>query len=183
MVGRSAYCAIVVSNNAASREHCVLRLTEEGLTVTDMGSRNGTFVNGARIEGRTLLLAGDVVRIGGDVIEILEGEDPKERARLQTNPFEHEEATTNGHGGTIDLLESMLAAGKDALPLDTAAGAIELLFERLKEQAKSKPRPLSASTKSRLMDAATRFAAWFPDGSRDAWLARLAQDLEKAMTK
>lgn len=39
--------------------------------ISDLGSRNGTFVNGARILAPTPLIAGDVVRLGADGPELL----------------------------------------------------------------------------------------------------------------
>jgi pSer/pThr/pTyr-binding forkhead associated (FHA) protein len=49
LVGRSAYCTIVISDPSVSREHAALRLTQSDLQIADLGSRNGTFVNGDRV--------------------------------------------------------------------------------------------------------------------------------------
>ncbi|MCO6439735.1 MAG: FHA domain-containing protein, partial [Nitrococcus mobilis] len=46
LVGRSDACGIVVKHNSVSRLHAALRLTSDGLQVEDLGSRNGTAVNG-----------------------------------------------------------------------------------------------------------------------------------------
>ena len=48
----------------ASTRHAMLEPRPDGLWVEDIGSTNGTFVNGARVTTARLLAAGDVVRIG-----------------------------------------------------------------------------------------------------------------------
>jgi pSer/pThr/pTyr-binding forkhead associated (FHA) protein len=48
----------------ASTRHAVLEPHPDGLWVEDIGSTNGTFVNGARVTTARLLVPGDVVRIG-----------------------------------------------------------------------------------------------------------------------
>jgi putative ABC transport system ATP-binding protein len=54
-----------------SRRHALLRPTEGTLEIEDLGSRNGTWVNGRRISAPTRLEAGDLVRLGATVIELL----------------------------------------------------------------------------------------------------------------
>ena len=48
----------------ASAQHARVETRSDGVWVEDLGSTNGTFVNGARISQRRLLQAGDVIRIG-----------------------------------------------------------------------------------------------------------------------
>jgi S1-C subfamily serine protease len=47
-----------------SSRHAEIRTTEEGFVVTDVGSTNGTYVNGKKISGPTPLTEGDKVRFG-----------------------------------------------------------------------------------------------------------------------
>src|SRR4051794_34887126 len=44
VIGTSAECELVVSDRRVSRKHCSLALTEKGIVLTDLGSKNGTFV-------------------------------------------------------------------------------------------------------------------------------------------
>jgi FHA domain len=55
---------VAVDDSEASRRHARLRPVERGLEIEDLGSTNGTWVNGKRIEGPTRLAAGDEVRLG-----------------------------------------------------------------------------------------------------------------------
>ena len=55
---------VIVDDPEVSRHHAVLRHTDKGLQIEDLGSRNGTFVNDEQISGSTTLHNGDFVRIG-----------------------------------------------------------------------------------------------------------------------
>jgi hypothetical protein len=67
LVGRSPTCTLRVDEPLASREHARLQYAAGGWTVRDLGSHNGTFVNGERLAaGATRALArGDRVGFGG----------------------------------------------------------------------------------------------------------------------
>jgi pSer/pThr/pTyr-binding forkhead associated (FHA) protein len=54
----------------ASTKHAAVILSGEGFAVRDLGSRNGTFVNGHRVAGDTALTDGDVIRCGGHGPEV-----------------------------------------------------------------------------------------------------------------
>jgi len=69
-LGRSAECTIRLEDEQASRRHA--RLSQQGgsWVLEDLGSRNGTLVNGQRIGQAVLLQAGDWVRIGNSLFQI-----------------------------------------------------------------------------------------------------------------
>ncbi|MEV5837400.1 FHA domain-containing protein [Nocardia sp. NPDC052112] len=62
-IGRTSDNQIVVNDPLASRKHARLVASAEGLTIEDLGSANGTFVNGHR-EQRTVLRERDIITIG-----------------------------------------------------------------------------------------------------------------------
>ena len=62
-IGRSDGCRLVIGHGTVSRRHAVLRRTEEGIEVRDLGSTNGTWVNGWRVD-RATLGRDDMLRIG-----------------------------------------------------------------------------------------------------------------------
>lgn len=72
IVGRSSTADLALQDPFLSRQHCRIQQTEGVLTVEDLGSRNGTYVNTRRIEGPTALHPGDEIRVSGSVI-LLEG--------------------------------------------------------------------------------------------------------------
>jgi serine/threonine protein kinase len=49
-VGRAPDCAVVVKASSVSKHHCVIKITKNGATVEDLGSANGTSVNGRQLE-------------------------------------------------------------------------------------------------------------------------------------
>jgi pSer/pThr/pTyr-binding forkhead associated (FHA) protein len=69
MIGRED-ADIVVPDDTASRRHAAVRPTAEGLELVDLGSSNGTFVNGARIEGSHSLSDGDEIAVAGTTIAV-----------------------------------------------------------------------------------------------------------------
>jgi hypothetical protein len=65
-IGRTADNQIVVPIREVSRRHAEISLTERGYFVKDLGSPNGTFVNGERVTER-VLQDGDRIAMGGQV--------------------------------------------------------------------------------------------------------------------
>jgi len=65
VVGRSPACDVVLDSPEVSRSHCRIEALNGAVLVTDLGSRNGTFVNGARIEAPSSIRSDDEVEIGG----------------------------------------------------------------------------------------------------------------------
>ncbi|HTI03795.1 MAG TPA: FHA domain-containing protein [Gemmatimonadales bacterium] len=65
--GREPGSGVLVSGDAAkvvSVRHAELRLEHSAWLLTDLGSRNGTYLNGKRVDAPTAVKAGDVVRLG-----------------------------------------------------------------------------------------------------------------------
>lgn len=63
-IGRNPDNGIVLEDVTVSRHHAALHLDQNGLTIEDVGSTNGTYVNGSRIDGNAILDRGDEVYIG-----------------------------------------------------------------------------------------------------------------------
>ena len=64
-VGRGAHNDIIVADESVSDSHAKLQRREDGWYVVDMGSTNGTYVGGRRIEGEAPLVGAPDVRFGG----------------------------------------------------------------------------------------------------------------------
>ena len=73
VVGRSASCHITVPDSSISEEHCRILVTDRGVVVVDMGSTNGTTVNGVRLAPyRAEVLADeDLLGVGRYVFQLL----------------------------------------------------------------------------------------------------------------
>ncbi len=70
VVGRFRECDIILPSENVSRRHARLVVEHDALFVEDMGSANGTFVNGERIRERVALGDGAVVRIGDFTLRV-----------------------------------------------------------------------------------------------------------------
>jgi pSer/pThr/pTyr-binding forkhead associated (FHA) protein len=68
-VGREGAGLALVGDSQASRQHCVFEFGPSGLSVRDLGSTNGTFVNGAKVPASPLRV-GDTVTIGSTQIRV-----------------------------------------------------------------------------------------------------------------
>jgi hypothetical protein len=64
VIGRLADCAVTVDDVNVSRHHAEVRPGPHGYVVVDLGSTNGTLVNGLRIEGERPLADGDLISVG-----------------------------------------------------------------------------------------------------------------------
>ncbi|WP_233512798.1 FHA domain-containing protein, partial [Micromonospora deserti] len=64
VVGRASTADIVVHDPHLSRRHAEVWLTGEGMSLADLGSTNGTWLNDRQITGVERLADGDVIRIG-----------------------------------------------------------------------------------------------------------------------
>lgn len=71
LIGRSSECHLRAGSDMISRQHCQLSVADSHAAVKDMGSRNGTFVNGQQITGEVQLKAGDKLKVGPLEFEIV----------------------------------------------------------------------------------------------------------------
>jgi adenylate cyclase len=101
VVGRSPYCTLVLDHSSVSRVHASLRRIDERIYLTDLGSRNGTYVNGQRLEPNrpAMVRPGDHIGIGHQVLTLDEvAEQQFQDTGTRENPLfdaiDGEETTT-----------------------------------------------------------------------------------------
>ena len=184
----------MVSNALASRQHCAVRLSASGLTIVDLGSRNGTSVNGERLREERLLNPGDIIRVGSDGIEVILTEGHSSRLTHQTDAAErhdtqprlevgssrppsdtrnafdpsYEESSTTAHA-TLDLVVALVEAYQQ-LPTrcenaPTVRRAIDILVEaRLHSGTGFQPIEIQ-----QLQHAVSALKSWYTDGALDRW--------------
>ena len=71
VIGREHGSAdLVLTDPGISRRHASIRAAGGRITVEDLGSSNGTYVNGSRVSGRIELADGDEIRVGGSVLSV-----------------------------------------------------------------------------------------------------------------
>lgn len=74
LVGREGDCHLRPNSDMISRHHCAFTVDDYGLRLRDLGSTNGTFVNGERLRGVVQLNDGDQVSFGKLQFEVHLGE-------------------------------------------------------------------------------------------------------------
>jgi pSer/pThr/pTyr-binding forkhead associated (FHA) protein len=64
LIGRGSDCELRLHGASISRHHCLIRLGAAEVTLTDLGSSNGTYLNGLRITSQAELHHGDEIKVG-----------------------------------------------------------------------------------------------------------------------
>ncbi|MEU4598247.1 FHA domain-containing protein [Nocardia sp. GTS18] len=113
-IGRTSDNQIVVNDPLASRKHARLVSSPEGLVVEDLGSANGTFVNGHR-QQRTVLRERDIVTIGNIDFVVAQG-----ALVHRQKPVAELGLTVHGVGFTVEgnkqlLVDVNMQAGRGTL--------------------------------------------------------------------
>jgi len=64
LIGRSQKCHLCAGSSSVSRRHCAITRSGTTVSIKDLGSRNGTLVNGQKITGEVELASGDEIAVG-----------------------------------------------------------------------------------------------------------------------
>ncbi len=91
VIGRAADNPVSIPDTSVSRKHALVRKTAEGWAVSDLGSGNGTMLNGEAISDETTLNEGDVISLGDTELRYSGGGAPASAAGEAT-----EERPTGG---------------------------------------------------------------------------------------
>lgn len=110
VIGRQTDCHIRIPSASVSRHHCEISVDDAAVTLRDLGSSNGTFVNRQRIQ-QTTVNAGDIISLGGFVFVV----------RIDGKPaaVNAEDAIEDGlveTGGTASAAESRPTAATVVAP-------------------------------------------------------------------
>jgi len=125
-IGRSTEADVVIEDDRLSRRHCEIRQEEDQFYIQDLESKNGTYLNGERIESSTRLLPGDRVRIGG------------------TDILATDERTVPGTNTALHQVEEEMADGKG---YKTILREIVQTVPPPRKSTPAKPRPDAAQEK------------------------------------
>lgn len=139
VVGRSSDLDMVLVEDMVSRRHAKITVNGDSVTIQDLGSTNGTFVNGERIE-RMMLTDGDRVLIGTSIIKLVTTDGPPVAPSMPKRKLEEVAAgrRTNqvrSMSGAIDevplpdllqLFGSSRKTGVLVIKTDTDAGKVYL---------------------------------------------------------
>src|SRR5690606_34733943 len=70
MIGRGADCQLILDDDYVSTRHARVVATADGFYIEDLGSTNGTYVNGQRITAPTTVTLADGIRIGKTAMKL-----------------------------------------------------------------------------------------------------------------
>ncbi|HZU12847.1 MAG TPA: FHA domain-containing protein [Chloroflexota bacterium] len=139
MIGRLESCQISVPDKSVSREHArVVRLGDR-YVVRDLGSTNGTLVNGRRISGDVPLRPGDMVTVGS-VEFLFEQQEPPLQEREEVPAMQEEETTLmvpESDDGGLDSLEREYPGEPSPAPAETITGQIMQAAEQIADLARA----------------------------------------------
>src|SRR3954451_3711372 len=80
-IGRHDECQLRIKSSQVSRKHCELFEKKGLLLVKDLGSSNGTLVNGKKVQGQRVLEPGDELTIGPVLLRVAKvGTPPQVKA-------------------------------------------------------------------------------------------------------
>lgn len=85
-IGRETSNTITINDAEVSRRHAKMELHGSAYVIEDLGSTNGTFVNGKRITGTQVLNAGDVVSFGETIVLVYESPVDQNATVISSKP-------------------------------------------------------------------------------------------------
>ena len=121
VIGRGDTAHLKPSSDLVSRRHCSIKVVDGKVIIADMGSRNGTFVNGEQLKGEHTAKPGDRIRVGRlqfeMVIDAAKASVKKDKVK---NAVEAASRTVEAKpaGSLEDSITDWLADDEDGSPFD-----------------------------------------------------------------
>lgn len=197
VLGRGEDCHFPLNDPSASRRHAVIRRTGHRLVLSDLGSSNGSFVNGVRVQQDQPIEVDDRILIGETQLLVravhldsgtegrfsIEPVPPSQTTALGIEILEQRterpqgEVSTEPQFSSIDVLESLVQSPHSAEEPRALAIMIQSSVERLLTTVKRRGLVLSAPNQSRLLAIVDKVVLWFPDGAMDSWARSVRSQL------
>ena len=107
-IGRLRNNDIVIDDQSVSRSHATLIINGNEYSVRDMGSTNGTFINGMRINGLSNLKKNDILKVGSELVpwmNYIAMNNPNEAfvTRVQNQKIQSGQVTLPNSSGALTL--------------------------------------------------------------------------------
>jgi len=136
-IGRLPHNDIIIDDHSVSREHAILIISGDEYSVRDLGSSNGTFVNGMRINGVTRLKRNDILKVGSSLVpwmNYLSMSDAGMRTQYNPQPQpqqQSQQSSAPNYGTKIKLPNSGAALTLGIIGLFFSLGLIGIVLNIL----------------------------------------------------
>lgn len=97
LIGRDTSCDIVLDDNAVSRHHAVIEADQDGYSLRDLGSTNGTYIDDALIPDVRRLQGGELIRVGGTILKFMSSMDEEVQYHAVVRQLMTRDALTNAY--------------------------------------------------------------------------------------
>lgn len=121
LVGREQDCHLRPNSDMVSRHHCVFSIDDYAVRLRDLGSTNGTRVNGEALRGEVMLKSGDQIGIGKMELELV----IRQSVAAVAKPFDG----MSGSSGELDAIPSGATVEIPAFTGGSNAEILETSFE------------------------------------------------------
>lgn len=120
--GENNDIAFDANEDIISREHCVIKTNPDRFDtyeITDLGSKNGTFVNGNAIKGKTVLIAGDQIQLGKNGPSLEFDLDPRPASHIRKTRVIDSSASKETQVHSVDGKKNEPAPAKETIGKQT----------------------------------------------------------------
>jgi len=140
VLGADATCDVVLTDPAVSRKHVTIVPGDAGFDVTDLGSRNGTWLDGAKIT-RATVPPGTTVRIGTSLVQLLPAEEPVEIPPSKSTSFGAMLGSSDAMRRVFAVLERASVSDAPVLLLGESGTGKELAARAVHDASKRREGP------------------------------------------
>ena len=156
-IGRSREADIPLLDDKVSRVHCGIRLSDGEFYLKDLKSRNGTFVNGQRVEDTVKLQPGDRIQVGATVF-VLEDASRQEESAKALGDVQNDMGDGKGYSTILkEIVEDIAPQIGIARPSEAAAA------EAASEQAPAKPAKTTVKVRPSIKISSSQKSAPAPE--------------------
>jgi pSer/pThr/pTyr-binding forkhead associated (FHA) protein len=151
-VGRHNDCLIRIKSAQVSRRHCELFELDGKLHIRDLGSSNGTFVNGKRVTGQHALKPGDELTVGAVTLRVATLGQPGP-AQLEPRPKAKAGDTAVVDAVPVGADDEEFEMEFDEDESELALDVIPLAEEEVSKPAETRPGPKAAAAPAKPAEA------------------------------
>ena len=170
VIGRSGDADVMLKDKLVSRRHARILRAGDEVTIEDLSSGNGVFVNGRQIHGPTALRPGDTLFVGRNRLELGSGSQPPQIAKPGRSIAEDDPQSTRRQDA-LDLLGGLAESALQLGRLEQAEATLATYLNNFLQNARS-PDALASLNPEKAADYALRLAEATGKGS---WIDYVCQ--------